>query len=234
MIRIAIVEDEEIWADTLKRYSVQFAREQLLDIRTEWFTDGAAIADVYTGNFDIILMDIEMPLMNGMDAAREIRKKDEQVVIIFITNMAQFAIQGYRVGALDYILKPISYLPFSESLMRAIRQCRNHSEEFLSISTKGGLTKLRIGEIQWVESQGHRLTFHTDKSACETTTMSMRDLEEQLGTYGFSRCNSGILVNLRAVTGYSTGTIQIGNDSLPVSRGRRAEFMQKLVSVMTE
>ena len=82
------------------------------------FTDGDEITEGYRPNYDIILMDIEMCFMNGMTAAQEIRKLDPEVVIIFITNMVQYAIQGYAVGALDYILKPVNYEEFGSCIDR--------------------------------------------------------------------------------------------------------------------
>lgn len=84
---------------------------------------------VYNGDYDIILMDIEMPGTNGMDAAEQIRKRDAQVVIMFITNMAHYAIKGYEVGALDFVLKPIQYLNFANKMDRAMQLVENRGSK---------------------------------------------------------------------------------------------------------
>ena len=108
MLRIAIVEDDRNYIQQLQRYLQRYSQEseQAMDISV--FTDGDEITEGYRPVYDIILMDVEMSFMNGMTAAQEIRKLDPEVVIIFITNMVQYAIQGYSVGALDYVLKPVS------------------------------------------------------------------------------------------------------------------------------
>lgn len=109
MIRIAIVEDETVYKEQLIEYLKEFEQERSETLKIDTFSDGDEIVENYQAQFDIILMDIQMNFMDGMSAAEEIRKIDSEVVIIFITNLAQYAIKGYEVDALDYILKPISY-----------------------------------------------------------------------------------------------------------------------------
>ena len=98
-------------------------------------------------------MDIEMAFLNGMKAAEKIRELDKDVIIIFITNMPQYAIQGYKVNALDYMLKPISYFSFSESMGRALHRVNVQEKEFITIALKGGKKKLDITQICYVEVQ---------------------------------------------------------------------------------
>lgn len=92
------------------------------------YSDGDQIVNKYRSQYDIILMDVEMKFMDGMSAAEEIRKVDTEVVIIFITNMAQYAIRGYAVDALDYVLKPVSYFAFSQRLSRAIGRMKKERQ----------------------------------------------------------------------------------------------------------
>lgn len=233
MIRFAIVEDEEKQIELLRGYLNRFSEENGEPVSIRCFSDGYAIADHYTSDYDIILMDIEMGLMNGMEAAEEIRKTDEEVVIIFITNMAQYAIRGYSVDALDYVLKPVSYAALEQSLKRAMRHVKRSEETYVVVSEREHTQKLRAKDILWIESQGHRLTFHTEQGNYETTTYSMKKMEEKLSGDGFLRCNSGCLVNLDRVKGIQGGCIEVGNDLLTVARGRKAEFMSALVSRMT-
>lgn len=97
MFRFAIVEDDDACAEQLQKYLAQYAGENALEIRTDRFYDGLNFAEDYKARWDLIFMDIEMPLLDGMSAARRIREKDDSVLLIFITNMAQYAIQGYEV-----------------------------------------------------------------------------------------------------------------------------------------
>lgn len=233
MIHIAVVENEDTWADTITGYLKKYEEEyqEQFDIRR--YRDGYEIADGYAGGLDIILMDIKMGLMDGMEAAEQIRLVDEQVVIIFITNMAQYALRGYKVNALDYILKPIVYMPFSQTLKKAIRSLGRTKEDYITVNTRTGIRKLRTSDIFWIESSGHRLTFYTEDASYETTVYSMKEMEERLAPEGFSRCNSGSLVNLRRVDGVDGGYIRVGKNSLPISRSRKKDFLAAFVSYMT-
>jgi len=107
MIRIALVEDDPAYAEQLLSYLKEYEKESKERISVQTFSDGEDIVTEYRADYDIILMDVEMKFMDGMSAAEEIRKMDTEVVIIFITNMPQYAIQGYRVDALDYELVDI-------------------------------------------------------------------------------------------------------------------------------
>ncbi len=234
MIKIAVVEDEDKWANLINEYLDRFSEKENLDIAITRFRDGYDLVEGYSGEFSIIFMDIEMSLMNGMEAAEEIRKVDEEVAIVFVTNMAQYAISGYKVNALDYVLKPISYIPFCETLKRAIRTCNKDQAGHVVINYKGGTRKLSTDDIAYVESQGHRLFFNTLSEQYETTTYSMKEIETMLKEYNFRRCNSGCLVNLRYVTGYQGNEVMVNDISISISRGRKSEFMSALTSYMTE
>ena len=122
MIRIAIVEDEQLYADQLAEYMDRFMKETGEQIRLTFFRDGEDIAVSYKPEYDIILMDIQMQFMDGMTAAEKIRALDQKVIIMFITNMMQYAIRGYQVDALDYVVKPVSYFSFAQKLQRAINR----------------------------------------------------------------------------------------------------------------
>lgn len=230
MIRIAIVEDETEYTRQLETYLKNFEKqtERCFDIRT--YADGDAFVSSFRSQFDIILMDVEMPLLDGMSAAEEIRKTDSEVVIIFITNMAQYAIKGYAVDALDYILKPVSYFAFTQRLDRALGKLRTAPKKYITLSIKnGGSQKLDISDITYIESQGHDLTFHR-KSDNQTyvTIGAMKEIEKKLGEYGFFRSNKGYLLNLDHVDGIKDGCAIVNGNSLVVSRTRKSELMQAL------
>ena len=133
MINLAIVEDEDSYAQQLTEFVNRFQGESGKTFKITRFKDGDEITNGYRGQFDVILMDIEMKLMDGMTAAEEIRKLDQEVVIMFITNMTNYAIRGYQVDALDYVLKPVSYFAFSQKLDRAISRIKKNSTNIISI-----------------------------------------------------------------------------------------------------
>lgn len=233
MLSIAIIEDEDSYVDIINAYLQRYTKEYGEDFTIKRFSDGYAIVDGYRGGYDIILMDIEMGLMNGMEAAKEIRQTDNEVIIIFITNMAQYAIQGYSVRALDYVLKPISYAAFSQAIRRAIGSLERVSGKYITVNGKDFSVKLRTDHIYWIESRGHQITFHAQGEDYMTTVYSMKELEEKLSAAGFMRASSGMLVNLKKVTSTKAGCIEVDGKSIPLSRGQKAKFMSALVSYMT-
>lgn len=227
MISIAIVEDEKGYATQLTEYLKQFEQESGHEFQITLFTDGDEIIENYRAQFDIILMDIQMKFMDGMTAAEEIRKQDPEVVIIFITNMTQYAIRGYSVDALDYVLKPVSYFAFSQRLNRAIERMKKPAKTYLTVAVKGGTQKIEMDHIFYVESNGHNLIIHTNTENY-VTNGTMRELEEKLLELNFFRCNKGYLVNLQYVDGIRDGCAVVHGEQLLISRARKNEFMKVL------
>lgn len=234
MLEIAIVEDEESYRNILCEYLRKYETETEEEIHISVFTDGDEIVENYAAKFDIILMDIEMQFMNGMEAARIIRESDTSVIIIFITNMAQYAIQGYEVDALDYVLKPISYFAFSQRIKRAVGRMKKREEHYINIVSKNGVNKVAISEIGWIESEGHRLTYHAKDQVYESTLHSMKEIEKQLEDYNFYRCNKGYLVNLAHVKAIRDGWAILTNGQVMISRAKKSDFQKALTTYAGE
>ena len=231
MVRIAIVEDDPVFIEQLRKYLQQYGQENGICFQITTYTDGDEIVEKYKAEFDIILMDIQMEFMDGMSAAEEIRKVDEEVTIIFITNMPQFAIRGYRVSAMDYIVKPIGYYAFSQSIARALRHLHARPDKYLVIGVRSGRVKLAVSDIRYIEVFDHDLVFHTTRGNLETKG-SMNAVEQELEGQPFFKCNKGCLVNLRFVDAVMGNDIQLGEDRLQVSRSRKKGLMDALNDYM--
>ena len=130
MIRVAIVEDEAEIREQLMGYVQRYTRQYGTAFEVKTFADGLEILEDYRPAYDLILLDIEMKHLDGMETARRIRELDPEVMLVFITNMAQYAIKGYAVGALDYVLKPVPYFAFSQQLRKAEEQLRRRGGRF--------------------------------------------------------------------------------------------------------
>jgi len=227
MISIAIVEDEEMYAKQLQQFLHQYEKEnkEMFDITV--YSDGDQIVNKYKSQYDIILMDVEMKFMDGMSAAEEIRKIDTEVVIIFITNMAQYAIRGYAVDALDYVLKPVPYFAFSQQLQKAVNQLARRVRHYLAVPVDGGMRRLDAAGIYYIESEGHRIHFYTEDGDFSAPG-ALKALEEKLAAQPFARCNSGYLVNLAQVSGVQQSVVQVGPYELQISRPKRKSFLAAL------
>ena len=191
------------------------------------FSDGVEILDAYRPVYDIVLLDVEMKHLDGMETARRIRALDADVVLIFITNMAQYAIKGYAVGALDYVLKPVPYFAFSQQLQKAVEKVSRHARHYLAVPVEGGLRRLDTVQIYYLESEGHRVHFYTEDGEF-TAPGALKTFEEKLADCPFARCNSGYLVNLAQVRGVQQGVVEVGPYELRVSRPKRKSFLAAL------
>ena len=127
MAKIAVVEDNDAMRAQLCGFIAQYAQESGHQLDVTAFSDGAQLVEPYRPGFDIIFLDIEMPKLGGMPTAERIRRQDPDVVLVFVTNMAQYAIRGYEVDALDFVLKPVSYYQFSTKLERALQRIQRRS-----------------------------------------------------------------------------------------------------------
>ena len=227
MIRIAIVEDEAHYKNQLMEFLHKFEQELGEHIEIATYTDGDEFVEDYKAQFDIILLDVQMRFMDGMSTAEEVRKTDSEVVIIFITNMAQYAIKGYAVDALDYILKPISFFQFSQRLNRAIERMKRRETHHITIKVKNGVKRLQISDIYYVESHGHKLAFATKTGEIETSG-TMKELEELLAGYHFFRGHKGYFINLEHVEGMNDVFAVVKGKELLISRPKRRAFMEAL------
>lgn len=227
MKNIAIVEDSPAAAEDLEEMLTRYATEKHREIRVFKFGDPVSFLTNYKGNYDIVLMDIELPDFDGMVAAKKLRELDENVVLIFVTNMAQFAVKGYEVSALDFIVKPISYFTLRVKLDRAFRCVDEREETKIFISVDDGFVTLNASEIRFVEVTKHRVTYHTIRGDFEAYG-TLKRVEETLPSSQFARCNHCYLVNMRFVTEVKGLSAFCGEDELQISHSRRKEFLGAL------
>ena len=227
MIRVAVVEDEREYAEQLEEYLHRYEKEHQETFSVTYYSDGDGIVQNFKGQFDIILLDIQMAFMNGMSAAEEIRKQDTQVVIIFITNMKQYALRGYAVDALDYVLKPVNYFAFSQRLARAVERIHRRVSKTIIVNIKGGMVKLDVSDICYLESVGHSLIFHTVSGRYETWG-TMKSWEAELRDSHFVLGNKGYLINLAYVDSVRAGVVTVHGEELVLSRSKKTGFMEEL------
>ncbi len=233
MIRVAVVEDEEQYREEFLSYLKRYEKESGQHFRISVFTDGDEITEGYQADYDLILMDIAMQFMDGMTAAEKIRRLDSEAVIIFITSTPQFVMRGYAVDALDYVLKPINYFAFSQRIDRAISRMGKRRRRYISVPVKGGIQKLEVSQLRYVEVQDHDLVYHTARGSV-LTRGTLAEAEELLGTEQFFRCSKCYLVNLEYVDGIQNFDILMDNTRIQVSRARKKPLMDALNNYMNE
>ena len=225
-IHVAIVEDEDSSAQVLQNYLQRFSGENDIAFHVERFSSPLLLLERYRSEWDIIFMDIDMPDINGMDAARRLRLIDQKVILIFVTNLAQYALDGYEVSAMDYILKPVQYYSFALKLSKAVWRLNDQGEASLNVFAEIGVARIKVRDIQYVEVRGHMLTYHTyDGNYYDFSSLSSR--EQELAGKGFARCSNRYLVNLRYVKGFKGYTLYLQDGTeLKISQPRKKAFLQ--------
>lgn len=226
-MNVAIVEDDGAVAALLKEFVLRYGEESGESFNVSIFSDGLDFLDGYKSQYGIILLDIELPHSNGMEIARKVREVDQTSVIMFITNLSSYAIQGYSVGAVDYVLKPFSYQSFAFRFRRAVAAIMRTSKKRIQIRAEKNLLNLDIDDIYYFEIRGHTLIIHTVSGDAEAWS-SLSAVEKLLPQGQFARCDNCYLVNLNYVKAVNRDTVIVGNAALKISRNRRKSFLSAL------
>lgn len=229
MINVCIVEDELSQAELLKGYINKYGSKRKQQFSIVHLADGIDLVDEYQGQYDIILLDIQMKHLDGMAAAEKIRKVDSEVIIIFITSTVQYAVQGYAVDALGYVLKPVPYTQFEQLFDKAITRVQARQQHiYIKVSVDDKQIKLDCDTISYIESQRNNVIIHSEDKDY-TTIGPLKRFDEMLMNHGFSKCHNAYLVNLSYVEAIQKEEVLLTNGhSLPISRARKKEFMAAL------
>ena len=227
MIRIAIVEDELQASERLEHFLKCLEQERNEKFAITVLRNAEEFLEKNRQGFELVLMDIELPGMNGMEAAERMRKMDSEAVLVFVTNMAQYAVKGYEVNALDFIVKPVKYADFTFKMKRALYAVEGLMEHELVIPVSGGMRRISVSRLLYVEVNGHKVQYHLIDQVIETRS-TLKQIEKQLSEYSFLRCNNCYLVNPRHVKWAQGHTVQVGREELQISHPRKKSFLQGL------
>ncbi|MCI9518297.1 MAG: response regulator transcription factor [Clostridia bacterium] len=231
MIRIAIVEDEKIEHERIRECLDFVSEREKIEFDISDFYSAPSFLCDYEPIYDIVLMDIEMPEMNGMEAAKKLRVIDQTVILLFVTNMAQYAVSGYEVDALDFIVKPIEKYHFALKMSRAVSRTTRRTEREIIVDGEGEVLSISLPQIVYLEVIGHYVYWHIsgDRVVKEYSTMKNAENRILRGGANFVKCNRCYLVNLRYVEAVKKDTVIIGKDRLSISRPQRKAFLNAFV-----
>ena len=228
---VAIVDDEKKEIELLSEYYTKFQSEVQEEVVLHTFSDGRELLESYDYSYDLICLDIDMPMMDGISVAKKVRSIDEQVVLIFVTNMAQMAIRGYEVQAFDFVLKPVDYFSFAMKMRNALHLINNRKERNIILTAPGGIQKISTNDLYYAEVDEHYVFYYTRQGTFRQK-QPLWELEEKVKGLSFKKCNQCYLVNLRFVEKVNKDEIYVAGRWLKMSRPKKKEFMLALANYM--
>ena len=231
MINIGICEDElhyrvnikDMLGDILSTYSINYKIYE--------FSSGEELLSNYPKDLDILIMDIQMKIINGMDTARKIREFDQNLEIIFMTSFSEFMQEGYEVKAYRYILKPISERKISRNILPCINEIMKKKNNYLTINVKNYVDRIKIDSIVYIETDRPNILIYTNDNKY-TTKMSISKIDKILREHGFFRCHNSYIVNLKLVESVNSNTLKIGEKYIPISKYRVKELKLALTNIL--
>lgn len=225
-VNIAIVEDNtedyQRLYDCLDRY-MQTCR---YDFSIHHFCSGESFLE--SGEvFHLIFMDIELPGISGLKTSEILRERREDDVLVLVTNMVQYAIHGYAVKAMDYIVKPVIYEQLSLKMPGFLSIIKKKQKSIL-IKQKNSLTKINIRQIRYIEVFKHDVFIQLDKEKLKIRG-TLREFEDDLAGCGFAKCSQSCLVNLYYVQSFSDDLLIVDGQQIPVSRREKKNFSDAFI-----
>lgn len=226
-MNIAVVDDERAVREQI--YSL--IKNQNPDFTVEAFATGLELL-VAKSRFDIVFLDIQMQGMSGIEAAKILRKQDEDTVLIFISGIREYVFEAFDLSAFHYLLKPVEEKKFMEVLERAVREAgkrKKQKEEQIFIRTKNQGFTLALTSILYIESRAKKAEIHTTDTEIIEAYATMKELEGELGD-SFYRCHRGYLVNMAHITKYDNDSISLSNgETVYLTKRRHSGFVKAYV-----
>lgn len=228
MYHVLIVEDEKAAADALQNALARYGDECGERFGVTWAPSPLAV-DEKDGPYDLIFMDIDMPGMNGMEAAEELRERDQVTPLIFVTNLATYAVHGYAVDALDFIVKPFSYGDFALRMGRAMRLMRRDEGRAITVRTKEGVRIFHRRDLVFLEVRDHALVYHLADGGQLLKRGSLRSAETELGDEPFLKVSSGCIINMSHVKSVQDSAITLSTgDVVWISRANKRRCLDSI------
>lgn len=227
--RIAIVDDNQTDREFLHDQAQSWAEQNSRTLQAELFATAEEFLFHYAEHkdYDILLLDIEMPGMDGVTMARRIRKENETVQIVFITGYSEYISEGYEVAALHYLMKPVKTDKLHQVLDRAADKLQRN-ERCLTLERSGEVVRLPLYQIRWAEVRQNYLTIHA--KADYTVKMTLAELESRLDDR-FFRAGRSFIINLAEVRSVTRQEVRLSDGTvIPLPRGQYEPLNRAIIS----
>ena len=231
MYRFLVIEDSEQEAMQFVALLNRYFAEHRVDASVEVMHNAFEFVELKR-TYDLVFMDIGLPGISGMEAAETLRTRDDETLLIFVTDLAQYAVKGYEVGALDFVVKPVTYQSLSMRLDRAIKILHRREHSSIYLTTNHGLRVFPTSSLLYVEVRGHNLEYHIDDGQSIKVRGTLSAFEEGRGPSSqFVRISNSCLVNADHIRSVEGTTVRMSNgDELPISRTKKKAALEALAA----
>ena len=228
MSRIFLCDDDSSFIEEVESYIKRYATENKIDIDVVSFTEGIDILKSDISSADILFLDISMRETDGMEIARRIRQNGCEVIIIFLTTMVQYAIEGYEVHAFGFIKKPITYELFARRLKEVLAYSKKRNGTTLKLTSGSNTVYIPSGDIIYIDVLKHQLEI-TTKTTHLYFTIPISTIESMLNDLYFFRSHKSFIINLKEIRSFGKEEIVMTNgDVVPLSKRRKTDFLKAL------
>lgn len=229
MITIAICEDEKETQVLIEDYLDNILKDINKEYEIQKYSSGEELLKSEFKNIDILLLDIQMGELNGMDTARNIREVDSDMEIIFITSLIDYVQEGYEVRAYRYLLKPIELEELKKHILNCIKEIEKNKKQSIIIKNKSNTYNIYTNEIKYIEVQKKDMTIHTINKDFEVR-YSLEKIEKDLNADQFVRCHKSFIINLNYVENIKSNTAILGTkEEIHISRYRYKDVKEKFL-----
>lgn len=232
MLLIAIVDDSQNDSDLLKGQVEHYLKQKEEAYMIQTYSDGVDFIRSKE-SFDIVFLDIRMQQMDGIEVARFLRIVNKTAVLIFVTYMAQFAIKGYEVEAMDFIVKPTDQPSINNVMDKAMKRIQNRTGTQVVLKTSDGIISVSSNNICFVEVYNHDLIYHTEQGEYKVRGQ-LSEVRKRLDDKQFIWCNRSYLVNLRHVSSVHDDYLVVGGTTVQISKSHKKEIEERFINYLGE
>ena len=225
ILKCVITDDEPVARKGLKSYVEKTGTLQLVGVCEDAMALNTLLHEV---EVDLVFLDIEMPYLNGIEWLKAAQNPPK---VIFTTAYEQYALKGYELEVVDYLLKPISFERFLKAVNKAIARCIpavSPDDKYFFVKSEGKYVKLAWQDILYIESMENYVRIH-QQSGKHIVHITLKAVMEQMPA-GFIQIHKSVIVNMAAVSGVTGNMVEIGSTQLTIARGLKDGVMEKLVN----
>lgn len=230
-IKVAIIDDKVLDSDRLLNLlNNYFDNSQDYSIQAKVFATAFQFLDEFSNNYDLLFLDINMPQMNGLELANKIREINNNIALIFVTNYASLAIDGYGVDALGFIVKPVKQIELNKVVDKFLKRFEeNIADRKLVIKIKSGYQTLYLSQIKYIEVNVHDIFIYTTQGTFKTRG-TLKLIEKELSSPKIEKCSNCFLINLDYVESIMKDDIIIDGKRIKIARNRKKDFLDAFVN----